>query len=183
MKTASITPDHLAMVAKPVDSLPGFKNEAWFKTLPWKAQLTDENGSTQFSLSYCGENSDGLIINIADHPIIVYATNPGTGEKITLFDGRFHGYEALLIENFEDQVPSEELVYQDEDGETVFEIYLWAAFNIDFEDEYPGKEQIERSNGSLADIGWLQKNAFDAFGIILKNNQQHYFVALELELA
>lgn len=179
----NVTPDHLAMITKPVDSLPGFENQTWFKTLPWKAQLTDANGNTQFQLSYCGENADGLIINKPEHPIIVYATNSDTGEKVTLFDGRVHGYEALLIENFENQVPSKELIYEDEDGNVSFQIYLWAAFNIDFEDEYPGEKQIKLINGSSADIGWLQKNAFDAFGIIVKNKQQHYFTALELELA
>lgn len=54
---------------------------------------------------------------------------------------------------------------------------------VSFWETYDRELSFVVNNEILPKTGKRLYNAFDAFGIILKNNQQHYFVALELELA
>ncbi|RFM25648.1 hypothetical protein [Deminuibacter soli] len=176
-------PDHLSDLTVEIGSLPGFGYNNWLKSVSWKAQLRDRAGGARFYIRYCGENAEGLIINADEYPIAVYAVSVETGEKIVLFDGRINGYDALLVEDKHSFMLTEEQNYADQNGETVFEVYPWAAFNIDFQDEFPGKTQFDLTDGRQVDLSFLQRNAFDAFGIIVKNGKNEYTRALELELA
>jgi len=132
---------------------------------------------------YQGSKSDELIVNEAEHPIVINAISINTDEKITIFDSRFHGYNALLIENLQYLDLTAEKQYYNSTGNDVFEVFLWAGFSINFEDEYLNPDAIMLSNGEIVNINFLKNNVFDSFGIILKTAFENYIQALELELA
>ena len=58
----------------------------------------------------------------------------------------------------------------------MFEVFIWANSSIDFEDEFHFDEnnKITLLNGNSVDIQFLKSNAFDAFGIILRNEEKRY---------
>ena len=67
----------------------------------------------------------------------------------------------------------------------LFEVFIWANSSIDFEDEFHFDEnnKITLLNGNSVDIQFLKSNAFDAFGIILRNEEKRYINLLEMELS
>lgn len=91
-------PNYLKNFTVDIDQLEGYPFSNWFEKLTWKGQL--KSGVEEFfRIIYCGEKcEDGFLKNKEDYPLVVFAENIKTTDKILLFDERVHGYEALLIE-------------------------------------------------------------------------------------
>ncbi len=123
---------------------------------------------------YCGEKcEDGFLKNHQDYPIVVFAVSSKTAGRILLFDERIHGYEALLIEKKDFHDNYFEHRYSD-DSEEIFEIFMWTNTSINFEDELglDEAEETELLSGENVDVEYLSRNAFDAFGIIIRNEKR-----------
>jgi hypothetical protein len=183
MKNKVKSPDYLKNFTVDVDNLDGYPFNNWFEKLTWKGQLKS-SGEELFRIIYCGEKcEDGFLKNKEDYPLVVFAENIKTAEKILLFDERIHGYEALLIEekDFQEHYFEQRYSYGSEE---VFEVFIWANTSVDFEDEFGLDEfgEIELLNGEKVDIEYLRRNAFDAFGIIIRNKDREYIKLFEIEL-
>ncbi|MFD3623447.1 hypothetical protein [Streptomyces sp. NPDC058698] len=63
----------------------------------WAARLRTEDGRTRFRLHYYGQRFEGLIVDDA-LPALVYAVT-GSGQRILLFDGAAHGYDAMFCDS------------------------------------------------------------------------------------
>ncbi|SDF90420.1 hypothetical protein SAMN05421827_10262 [Pedobacter terrae] len=176
-------PNYLKNFTVDVDQLEGYPLSNWFEKLTWKGQLT--SGVEEFfRIIYCGEKcEDGFLKNKEDYPLVVFAENIKTNDKILLFDERIHGYEALLIEekDFQENYFEQHYSYGSEE---VFEVFIWTNTSVDFEDEFglDGAGEIELLNGKKVDVEYLRLNAFDAFGIIIRNKDQEYIKLVEIEL-
>lgn len=180
------TPSYLENYIKILETLPNYKFENWFKSLSWKGQLI-VNGKKYFNIFFQGKKfDDGFVINKDNCPLIIYAMQPDLQEKIVLFDEKIHGYNPLLIEEkkFLCKEPLNEL-YIDQDGNSLFEVIIWTNTSIDFLDEFNfnKKGQIKLLNNKLVDLNYLQSNAFDAFGIILRKKDGKYIKLTEIELS
>ena len=100
-----------------------------------------------------------------------------------LFDERIHGYEALLIEKKDFHDNYFEHRYSD-DSEEIFEIFMGTITGVNFEDELDldEAEEIELLNREKVAIEYVSRNAFDAFGIIIRNKKKKYIKLVEIEL-
>lgn len=133
---------------------------------------------------YCGGKcEDGFLKNHQDCPIVIFAEHSKTAGKILLFDERIHGYGTLLIEKKDFHNNYFEHRYSD-DSEEIFEIFIWTNTSINFEDELDldEAEETELLNGEKVDVEYLSRNAFDAFGIIIRNEKKEYIKLVEIEL-
>lgn len=176
-------PIYLKKYTKEIDNLPGFKYQNWFSNLSWKGQLSIDDCSL-FSVYFEGVLcEDGSIASTDKSPLRVYAKRQGYNEKIVLFDEELYGYTPLLIEKVEYFQKSKIKKYKREGH--LFEVFIWANSSIDFEDEFHFDEnnKITLLNGNSVDIQFLKSNAFDAFGIILRNEEKRYINLLEMELS
>lgn len=180
------TPDHLNEYTIEIGSLKGFPESKWFEGL-----------SCRLKLNYLGDNyfkiitngilcDDGFIISPDESPLKISAQCLQNKEQIILFDEAVHGYTHLLIEeNIYSSANAEEYVYTDKSGDDLFEVYIWANSSVDFEDEFSfdNENKVKLLNGQSVDIDYLKRNAFDAFGIILRNQNQEYIILTEMELS
>lgn len=176
-------PIYLKKYTKKIDNLPGFKYQDWFRDLSWKGQLYVD-GYSLFSIYFEGMLcEDGSIVSEDKSPLRVYAKRQGCNKKIVLFDEELYGYTPLLIEKIAYSEKSKEKEYGNE--EHLFEVFLWANSSIDFEDEFHFDEnnKITLLDGHNVDMEFLKSNAFDAFGIILRNEEEKYVNLLEMELS
>lgn len=176
-------PIYLKKYTKKITTLPDFKYQNWFNSLSWKGQLCVDK-CFWFSIYFEGILcEDGSIINEDKSPLKVYAKRQGYNEKIVLFDEELHGYTPLLIEKIKYSKKSKIKKYTNNDQ--LFEVFLWANSNIDFNEEFHFDEndKITLLNGTSVNIQFLKSNAFDAFGIILRNENKQYINLLEMELS
>lgn len=176
-------PFYLKKYTKKIDNLPGFKYQNWLDDLSWKGQLCMENNylfSIYFEGVLCKDDS---IVNEEGAPLRVYAKDSLCSKKIVLFDEELYGYTPLLIEKKVFPKNGEEKLYEQEN--CLFEVFLWTNSSVDFEDEFSvdKNNKIMILNGNRVDVHYLKSNAFDAFGIILKNQEGRYINLLEIELS
>ncbi|MDR1195350.1 MAG: hypothetical protein LBL00_02620 [Endomicrobium sp.] len=177
----NLCPDHLKSIVNGDFSKINIPDKEWFDECHWKGKLCF-NGIEKFKIYFSGETIENYLVNNDDEAFIIKVLPVGTNEKITIFDERYHGYNALLIENLLNKKYTGETIFMDKDGKNIFEIILVANYNIDFEDEYQNKETLELINGETETIENIRRNAFDFFGIIIKNELGNVYNVLEMEL-
>jgi hypothetical protein len=175
-------PDYLRNITNENYSKIDIPNKVWFDKCHWKGKLC-YNGIEKFKIFFTGKIIENSIVNNDDEAFIIKILPVEMYEKITIFDERYNGYNALLIENLLNKKYSQEIQFIDKDGNDIFEIILVANYNIDFEDEYPNKETLELINGKVETMENIKRNAFDFFGIIIKNEMGNIYSILEMELA
>ena len=101
------------------------RQDSWFNNpVYWKGRLISPQNETKFKLYFCGELIDNSIVGKQTSPLAIYADSVHSGERITLFDERYNGYEALLIEDNREHPLSPEIQFVDKDAETEFEIII-----------------------------------------------------------
>jgi hypothetical protein len=179
-------PVYLKKYTQSIDHLHDFKHNDWFKELTWKGQLLF-NGDNFFRIYFEGvKYEDGFITGKEGYPLRIYAESHMFGEKILLFDEQIHGYTPLLIEtiNFLNCTDEKQL-YLDRENDSLFEIFIWTNSSVDFLDEFQfdKNNNIKLLNGEIVDLKFLISNAFDAFGIILRNKKGEYITLTEIELS
>lgn len=169
-------PKYLKGKVEQINSLAGYKRNSWFieHNLKLKLQI---NGNKLFRILFHGIQENLYIVNEENKPLVVLAET-SDGVKYTLFDGRYYGFEALLIEdNTKTTLPKEHYYAPNE----MYEVYLWFNYKIDLDDEYPC-ENIELIDGRIVKKEDINDLLFDSFGIILRNQNGEYIEVLEMEL-
>ncbi|MGY5253760.1 hypothetical protein [Sphingobacterium spiritivorum] len=179
--------DHLIGLIQNFDynSIRYFKNnQVWVERLDWVGELS-WNHQTMFNLYYSGmRDDDGTIRNDRNIPLVIWAQLPEGNHRILLFDERIHGYNALLVEKSSSD-PVQADLYADKDGNTVFNILMWANSSIDFEDEFDlnKDKEIATVDEEYRSIDYLKRNAFDYMGILIRNAHKDETICLDIELA
>lgn len=177
-------PDYLKPFIIHKDYFPELIEDSWFNNpVYWKGRLISPQNETKFRLYFCGELIDNSIAGKQNFPLAIYAYSVNSGEKITLFDERYNGYEALLIEDKRELPLSHEIQFVDKDAETEFEIIILGCSNTDFDDEYPATEQVQLINGDWVNKEYLKCNAFDFISILIRNAKGQVYTILEMELS
>lgn len=160
--------------------------------IEWRGQIQSTTGGRKFKLYYCGTYDEdlALLLDQDDFPVVVYAEDCQTKERILLFDYAKHGYDALFCDEYEEEVLKQregELQLLHLGGETEFEILVYAYYGIDYDEEMEAflndEGQIELISGELISPEDLKRNGFDFFGmdvIDTKGNRQRI---VEFELA
>mgnify|MGYP001025951437 CR=1 FL=1 len=180
------TPDHLRSITTKIESIKGFDENNWFCGLSCKLKLNHKEGNLFKIITNGIKFDDGSIIGKDDCPLKIFAQDISDKKLVNLFDEEIHGYTPLLIERKEyNYIDDNEFVYTDDAGNDSFEVYIWANSSVDFEDEFQFDKdnKTELLNGESVDIDFLKRNAFDAFGIILKNQNNEYIILAEIELS
>ncbi len=170
------TPKYLQGKVKKIEKIDGYSNNNWFKKNDLKFKLVVDD-IEKFKISFYGTQTEQYIINEDYKPLVLFAED-SKGVTHTLFDGRYYGFEALLIEDFtkinfkekKNYIPSEE-----------FEVYLWFNYSVDLDEEYPNDE-IELINGEKRKKENMRNLLFDSFGLILKNDNGKMYSVIEMEL-
>ena len=117
-------PDYLKPFIIHKDYFPELIEDSWFNNpVYWKGRLISPQHETKFRLYFCGELIDNYMANKQNFPLAIYSYSVNSGEKITLFDERYNGYEALLIENKRELPLSHEIQFVDKDAETGREVF------------------------------------------------------------
>lgn len=180
-----LIPDHLldhSIVVKP-DIFPA--DSAWINTLGLKLKVVEPlSGKDLFRIRYSGlRYDDGLLGTDGKIPLIMQAISEDD-QQILIFDERKHGYESLLIEKKNYDIPAFGNYSGDSDS-SLFRIYVCTNSSIDFEDEFGGNEigLIPTLEDKVRSIEWLQANAFDYIVVFLENEQGDFIKLIELELA
>lgn len=179
-------PTYLNDYCKPITSLNEFNENDWFKKLSCKIKIFYKESDIFRIITNGIIYEDGFISGNNESALKIYAESIIDGFQIKLFDEETDGYGPLLIETIEfNNKDSKESIYRDPAGEELFNVYFWTNSSIDFYDEFEfnEKNELELLNGDYMDINLLRKNAFDAFGIILKNKNGMYTKLTEIELA
>ncbi|MER6677521.1 hypothetical protein [Streptomyces sp. NPDC000983] len=154
------------------------------------ARLRSKDGRTRFQLRYYGELLDGLIVG-DDLPAQVYAVTE-SGQRILLFDGAVHGYEAMFCESWQaDRLRTRraEQVYVDADGEDTFELVVWVGYNIDWDDERQSfadaddPDLVTLIDGRRIPFEVARHAAFDAVSIFATNMRGRATDVVSEELA
>ena len=155
-------PDYLKPFIIHKDYFPELIENSWFNNpVYWKGRLISPQNETKFKLYFCGELIDNSIVGKQTSPLAIYADSVHLGERITLFDERYNGYEAL----------------------TEFEIIILGCSSTDFDDEYPAIEQVRLINGDWVNKEYLKCNAFDFISILIRNAKGRIYKVLEMELS
>lgn len=176
-------PDYLKPFIIHKDYFPELIEDSWFNNpVYWKGRLMSPQNETKFKLYFCGELIDNSIVGKQNSPLAIYAYSVHSGERITLFDERYNGYEALLIEDNRGHPLSPEIQFVDKDVETDFEIIILGCSSIDFDDEYPATERVQLINGDWVNKEYLKRNAFDFISILIRNAKGQVYTILEMEL-
>ncbi|MWW26843.1 hypothetical protein [Algibacter lectus] len=171
------TPKYLHHKVKKIEKLTGYEKNSWFEKndLNFKFVVNDIE---QFKISFYGTQIDEYIVNEDYKPLVVFATDFNGLEHI-LFDGRFHGFEGLLIEDFTKIEFDKKIDYS---PNKEFEVFLWFNYNVDINDEYPNGDTIELVNGEVTKKEDVKDLLFDSFGIILKDSNGIFYNVIEMEL-
>ncbi|MEU0407697.1 hypothetical protein ABZ307_07675 [Streptomyces griseorubiginosus] len=185
-------PPHLLGLTEPADRPGNVTEHFWAGLLEvgWAARLRSEDGRTRFRLRYYGELFDGLIVG-GDVPALVYAVTE-SGQRILLFDGALHGYDAMFCESWDDdrlRTRRADQVYVDADGEDTFELVVWVGYNIDLEDERQSladaddPDLVRLADGRRIPFEAARHAAFDAVSVTATNARGRATDALSEELA
>ncbi|WP_286442404.1 MULTISPECIES: hypothetical protein [unclassified Myroides] len=176
-------------------SFVSYENSAYFQemiTIEWRGQLQSSSQGKKFKIHYCGEYATdiNLLVNDEDYPVLVYAEDIETQERILLFDYAKHGYDAMFCEEYEEEILQErdgQLQELELGGEHTFEIIAYAYHNIDYEEEMEEflneNNEIELLSGAVIAPEELKRNGFDFFGIDVVNQDGNRQTIVEFELA
>ncbi|MGW2751033.1 hypothetical protein ACWC4E_08860 [Streptomyces sp. NPDC001273] len=188
---AHLGPPHLAGLTEPAGRPGNVSEKLWAGLLEtgWAARLRTEDGRTRFRLHYYGQRFEGLIVDGA-LPALVYAVT-GSGQRILLFDGAAHGYDAMFCDSRDAdglRARRADQVYVDADGEDTFELVIWAGYGIDWDDERdsfvdPGDGLVTLTDGRRIPFEAARRAAFDALSITVVNARHRATDAVSEELA
>ena len=113
-----------------------------------------------------------LIVQTEFAPSKIFAVDISTNEEFLLFDGCFHGYNAMFCDKYsEDQIKNRiaDKTYISENGNDKFELIISTYNGIDYEDEF--REEVD-SNGKIElvsrkkiDFEEVKRNGFDTLQI------------------
>ncbi|WP_293915877.1 MULTISPECIES: hypothetical protein [unclassified Sphingobacterium] len=187
MSAINSTPDHLhdRVTDLDNDTVRYFdENPVWLDSLDWVGKLSFKE-QTLFRIYYSGTTDDyGIIMNDDDTPLVIWAEPVGENLKIVLFDERIHGYNALLVETL-NYSSAKSNQYNDKEGRSEFNIFMWTNSSVDFEDEFELNEdrEIYTLENQYRSLAYLKRNAFDYLGILIRNENQEETVLLDMELA
>ena len=81
-------------------------------------------------------------------PVLIYAVDIVINEKILLFDGCKHGYEAMLCETYtQNQIINRPTIniYQDPDKNDILQLLIKVCHDIDYVEEFG--EEIKNKGG------------------------------------
>lgn len=162
----------------------------------WRGQIKSSTGNKKLKIKYYGElfkpeqstNYD-LICDTDFAPEQILAIDPETSEKILLFDGCIHGFEAMFCEKYTEnqrENRNEKTFYIDRFGCDTFDVIVKVYRNTDFEDEF-GKEYQKNGKITLFSgdvITWeeLLRDAFDFIEIRVINENGQETIISEREL-
>lgn len=160
--------------------------------IEWRGQIQSTTGGKKFKLYYCGtyEEEIALLVDQDDFPVVVYAEDCQTKERILLFDYAKHGYDALFCDEYEEELLQQregELQLLALEGETAFEIITYAYYGIDYDDEMEDflneEGEIELLSGEIISPDELKRNGFDFFGMDVIDQQGRRQTIVQFELA
>lgn len=160
--------------------------------IEWRGQLQSSSQGKKFKIHYCGEYATDidLLVDHEDYPVLVYAEDVETKERILLFDYAKHGYDAMFCEEYEEEILQEregQLKELGLAGAHTFEIIVYAYHNIDYDEEmeefFNGNNEIELLSGAIITPEELKRNGFDFFGIDVIDHYGNRQAIVEFELA
>ena len=135
-------------------------------------------------------SDDGFISGTDFSNELIYAEDIKSGEKILLFDGCKHGYNAMFCDIFSDEQienrPASNY-YKDKHGNEVFEIIISTYNDIDYEDEF--REDVDENglielvNGTKTEFEKVKRNGYDTLQIWAKNEKGETIDFVSEELA
>ncbi|MGG5506295.1 MULTISPECIES: hypothetical protein [unclassified Myroides] len=178
-----------------LSSFVSYDTPAYFQemiAIEWRGQIQSSTGGRTFTLYYCGTYAEDieLLVDQGDFPVVVYAEDVESKERILLFDYAKHGYDAMFCEAYEEALllsresELQELVLQ---GENTFEVMVYAYHNIDYNEEMEEflneNKEIELLSGAIITAEELKRNGFDFFGIDVIDRYGNRQVIVEFELA
>ncbi len=159
----------------------------------WRRKLKSTSGETKFRIKYYGtrhETYTNLIVGTSFVPSLVFAEAIQTKQKILLFDGCKHGYNALFCYTYtEDQINNRPVThyYRDKDGIEIFEIIISTYNGIDYEDEFredvDENDFIEKIDGTKIEFETVKRNGYDTLQIWAINNYGKIIDVVSEELA
>ncbi|SEM94568.1 hypothetical protein SAMN05660976_06422 [Nonomuraea pusilla] len=171
-------PPHLLGLTEPAERPGNVPESFWAGLLEvgWAARLRSEDAQTRFRLHYYGQRLDGLVVG-DELPALVYAVS-ASGHRILLFDGAAHGHDAMFCDTWDQdalRARRADQVYVDADGEDVFELVVWAGYNIDWEEERDsfldadGSDLVTLADGRRIPFEVARHAAFDALTVTATN--------------
>lgn len=138
------------------------------KEFEWRRQIVASNGELNFRIKYFGSRHqiyDSLITYDGGLGAKIIAVAQDSNEEIVLFDDSLHGYNAMFVDDPETRRRVPNKIYSAPNGEQIFRIVVSAYYQIDFDFEYEGQENFELTNGTVATIDRVKRDAFDWIGI------------------
>ena len=172
-----------------------YDTSAYFQDMidiEWRGQVQSSSKGKQFKLHYCGvyEADIALLVNREEYPVLIYAEDIETQERILLFDYAKHGYDAMFCDEYDIELLQEregqlqELVLG---GENTFEVIVYAYHNIDYDEEIDEflneNNEIVLLSGDPISLEELKRNGFDFFGIDVIDRYGNRQTIVEFELA
>ena len=158
----------------------------------WRRKLKTELGQTEFQIKYCGElhkDCKNLIVGTDMKPAKIFAVDITNGNEILLFDGCYHGYNAMFCDEYKDNQIKNRIadkIYIDKSGNDSFELIISTFNTIDY--EYELKEEVDKNgnieliNGLNTNFENVKRNGFSALRIwsVAKNGIKTEIVSEEL---
>lgn len=187
------------------ESYVSYENENYFKevdkNIEWRGQIKSISGNKKFRIKFYGElmtetfnghkiSDSGLITGSDFSQSLVFAEDIETKEKILLFDGCKHGYDAMFCDEYTNEQlknRSTEKVYKDKDGSEIFEIIIKTYYGIDYDEEIEDFKnengEIELISGEIISEEELRRNGFDYLEIRVINTKGNETEIVSEELA
>lgn len=154
--------------------------------------LASPDGQTEFKVAYHGTLfNDEVIIGTVESPSIVYAIT-NQDEKVLLFDGSLHGYNAMFSDTWKQSNLDARRVdktYVDADGADRFQLLIWAGYSIDYDEEWD--DYVDEANPDVATLidgrtmsrDEVRQAGFDWLAITTVNSRGRTIDILNEELA
>lgn len=149
--------------------------------------LIASNGKDKFIIEYYGDflSDSKMIVQTDFAPQLVVAFEPTSGERIVLFDGTKHGYNAMFCDNYTDkQINSRPLTKFSDDLQSIkFEVFYGIDYLEEKDDFIDDNDEVALIDGEVIDFETLQNNGFDALVITLIDEHGKEFEIINEELA
>ncbi|MGJ8734595.1 MAG: hypothetical protein ACSHW4_15675 [Cellulophaga sp.] len=159
----------------------------------WRRKLKTKSGGKIFRIKYYGElhfKYKNLIVQTEFAPSKIFAVDISNNEEILLFDGCFHGYNAMFCDKYsEEQIMNRTVdkFYVSENGNDKFELVISTYNGIDYEDEFreevDSNGKIELVSGKKIDFEEVKRNGFDTLQIWGFNENGEKIEIISEELA
>ncbi|WP_378187543.1 hypothetical protein ACE939_04270 [Aquimarina sp. W85] len=187
------------------ENIVSYDNKSYFKgidkNIEWRGQIKSLSGNIKFRIKFYGElmtetfkghkiSDTGLIVGTDFSQTLVIAEEIETKDKILLFDGCRHGYDAMFCDEYTDEQLKNrptETIYKDEEGNEIFEIIVKVYYGIDYDEEIEDFKnengEIELISGEIISEEKLKRNGFDYLEIRVINSKEKEIEIISEELA